>query len=159
MTDYEDRLKELDPYLLDSVRIIPELISDEYVRVPSDLAYWNARYAQAAEDFARAKHTLDLLRARLVKLIREEFASLGLKPNESQVDAAIEAHPDCIASRENVTSTERTKLEMYGNVDAVRTKRDMLVSLGAHLRAEMEHDPVIRERMAGRRVLDGQRSG
>jgi hypothetical protein len=45
---------------------------------------------------------------------------------------------------EIATEVERERLK--GAVTALLTKRDMCVQLGANHRAEMERDPVIRER-------------
>jgi hypothetical protein len=41
---------------------------------------------------------------------------------------------------------------MMGNVDSLHSKREMLISMGAHIRKEMDHDPVIREQMRGSRL-------
>jgi len=46
------------------------------------------------------------------------------------------------------------KIRLYGVIDAVRTKRDMLISIGAQVRAEMESDPSIRERSRGRKLVN-----
>lgn len=148
----DERMSELDEYLRQCVRIDPEDIQEEFVRIPSHLAYWNARYARALRDHLMAKIDLDVLKANLDPAIRLELMNRGVKVTEAQVSAAIETHEDVVAARMRVAETEVTKNEMYGSLDAIRSKKEMLVSLGAHLRAEMEGDPLIREQTRSKKV-------
>lgn len=159
---------EVDAYLAECVQITPELISEEFVRTPADLAYWNARYADGVRTHLKAKLHLDMVQRDGAKEVaeatarariecREEIQSQNDKRvTESMVEAAVETHAPLLAAREKAASAEvqarfafieaeAQKAELYGFVDAIRTKKEMLISLGAQLRKEMEGDPTIRE--------------
>jgi hypothetical protein len=56
--------------------------------------------------------------------------------------------PDGQQARAKEVAADAERVRLYGVLDALRSKRDMLISLGAHIRAEMQHDPMIRERAA-----------
>ena len=61
-----------------------------------------------------------------------------------QVEAEAVNDPKYVEAKRNEVYLEAETKRLVGMVDAVRTKRDMLVSLGAHIRAEMEHEPLIK---------------
>lgn len=145
---------EVDKYLHDCVALFPEAIGEEMTRLPADLAYWNARYADVLRAFLKAKLDEDRTFARVAIYCREELAQSG-KVTEAMVTAAVEKHPDIEAARLATIEAEVEKVRLYGVLDAIRSKRDMLQSLGAQLRVEMEHDPVARER-SGVRALTGK---
>ncbi len=146
---------ELEEYLRECVKIEPLAIQEEFVRIPADLAYWNARYALALREHLTAKIDLDVTRAKLQPIVRLAIQEAGGKVTESQVDAAIESHDSYVDARRRVADAEVAKNELFGSLDAIRAKKDMLMSLGAHLRVEMEGDPVMREHVRGRSLVKG----
>lgn len=135
---------DVDDYLAQAVGIDPLAIQEEYVRVPAELAYWNCKYAEAVNRHLRAKHHLEVTEAQLRFLCRDALEEAGRKVTESTVDSAMLRHSSYEPARFAAIEAEVEVKRLAGVVDAVRTKRDMLVSLGAHVRAEMQHDPVIR---------------
>lgn len=156
MSDPEyPRNAELDKYLKDCVAVCPEAIQEEFVRLPADLAFWNQKYAEALREFLMAKIELDITKARLQPIVRESLKTAGAKVTEALVESAIDSHDACIEARRVLAIAEVSKNELFGNLDAIRAKRDMLMSLGAHLRVEMENDPVIREQVGSRKHLRG----
>lgn len=140
---------EVDAYLADCVQIYPEAIQEEYVRMPSDLAYWAERYAKALRVYLGSKLDLDRSRARLRVACRLDLEVQG-KVTESMVESAVDQHPEMEVARLNYIEAEVEKVRISGLLDAIRTKKDMLVSLGAHVRTEMERDPLLRETSRGR---------
>jgi hypothetical protein len=73
------------------------------------------------------------------------------------VESAVEMDQRNFDAKMRAIEAEVDEKRLRGVLDAVRTKRDMLISLGAHVRIEMEHDPVIREEVRGRRLVrEGQ---
>ena len=56
-----------------------------------------------------------------------------------------------------VHDADGRRLKLQGVLDAVRTKKDMLVSLGASMRAEMQGDPSIRAAHAEARMYSTPR--
>ena len=145
--DYE----ELDAYLRDCVHIDPLQINEEFIRIPGDLAYWNGKYADALREFLMAKINKDRVKGILRIDCRDELVEAGKKPTEGLVNDHVDQHEDYIASAERLAAAETGKGRLYGVLDAVRSKKEMLISLGAHLRAEMEHDPLIRDQSRGAR--------
>lgn len=144
-------------YLRECVTVNQLDLNGEFVRVSADLAFCNARYAEAVEDLGRAKLRAEFNEARLYEEVRTAFLSEGTKPTEKMVESAIRQKEDYMASQEALIEAEGKKLRWYGLVDAVRTKRDSLISLGAQQRAEMSHDPVLRERARTERLVQNGR--
>lgn len=142
-------LAENDSYLRDCLRINPEDIQAEFIRIPGDLAYWNAQYSQAIRAHLHAKLDEKLLEANLEPVVRQALRDAGAKITEAMVKAGIESHDDYVAAQRKTIEADVWKSECYGRLDAIRSKKEMLVSLGAHLRMEMAADPLIREQMRG----------
>ena len=147
--EYEARMGSLDVYLRECVTIDPLQISAEYIRLPGDLAYWNAQYAEALRAFLRAELSRKVLWARLEPMIRGSIIAKGGKPTEAQVKAAVDGNSDYVEALEAEVEAEVQKNEIYGCLDAIRSKKEMLISLGAHMRAELEGDPSLRELSRG----------
>lgn len=144
----------IEQYLWDSIHIEPLALQEEYVRVPSDLAYWNAQYSDAFERLQRAKLSLDLGLARLNAEHRELLGVGGKKTTEAMVDAAVALDPEFERLRLEVIVAESQTKKLYGFVDAVRSKKEMIISVGAQLRAEMGGDPSLRAEHASAHMRD-----
>jgi hypothetical protein len=149
--DYPAGITDVGEYLRDCVRIEPLVIEEEYVRLPADLAYWNARFSESVQAFLTAKMNAEEHEARQRILHREILLAAGGKATESQVDAAVTCDPSIREVRIKYIAAEARKHHIGGIVDAIRTKRDMLISLGAHMRAELQGDPVLKTDRANRR--------
>ena len=124
--------------------IDPLAISEEFCETPATLAYWNAQYAEAVGPHLRAKANVERVYAETYRKVREEYADRGLKATETMVNTSVETDSDYALAREQLISAEVEKIKLRGRVEAITTKRDMLISLGAHIRAEMD-DPIIRK--------------
>jgi len=146
---------EVDSYLADCVQISPEALQEEFVRVPADLAYWGELHAQAVKQHLLAKVEVERLGARLSLECRERLLAEGKKPTESTVEAAVMLDPSYHAARLTAVEAEATRVALRSRFDAVATKRDMLQSLGAQIRVEMERDPIVREAVRGSRMARG----
>lgn len=144
---------DVDGYLADSVEIDPHVINEEFIRIPRDFAYWGHRYAQAYKAQMIAKMERDRTQARLRILVRQSIEDSGKKPTESMVDALVEQEDEWQRSRVAEIEAEAERERLRCLLEALRTKRESLVSLGAHIRQEKEHDPVIRAQLAKKREL------
>jgi hypothetical protein len=144
---------DVDEYLYESVRIEPLALEEEFVRMSADLAYWNQRYAAAVREHLTSKIAIERTASHLRIIHRERLTAENPKPpTESMVEAAVNTDEQMDKARAALIDAEVEKVRLAGVLDAVRTKRDMLVSLGAHVRAEMQADPSIRSDVAaGRR--------
>ena len=128
--------------------IDPLRISSEFSGLPSDYAFWTAKYADAVERHLAAEHDLEHTEARLSMMSREMLALRGGKTTEACVRENVVLHPDYAISKMTAIEATADKEKLRGVMEALRTKREMLVSLGAHLRAEMSVSPGLREEMA-----------
>jgi len=136
---------DVDEYLYDSVRIEPLALEEEYVRMPMDLAYWNQRYSDAVREFLTAKVAREKTLAYLYIKCREDLIASHAKPTEKMVDAAVAQSDELDQAHARVIDAEVEKSRLGGVVEAVRSKRDMLISLGAHIRAEFQREPSIKQ--------------
>jgi hypothetical protein len=148
---------EIDQYLKRAVQIEPMALEEEFVRLPADIAYWNERHSHALREYLAAKIDREQIFGRL--LTNPEFHAtlqilIGKRPTVEQLKGAISCHDDYAAARlhENEADVERQRLR--GCIDALAAKRDMIVSLGAHIRLEMMHDPIVRRNMTRLREVD-----
>jgi len=142
-------------YLKECVRIESFTIEEEFIRLPGDLAYWNNKYADVYQYWLERKQVTAEVTARRSSEIREDMtAAKGKRPLVSEVDDALTMDPAAQQAKMKEIAAEAEKVRLYGIMDALRSKREMLISLGAHMRAEMKFDPLIRERA----YLDGEKA-
>lgn len=148
------RLKdvEIGDYLKECVDLVPELLSEEFARMSADYAYWNERYAAAnraelAAEWARDKaYAATYLRRKL------ELEAEGKKAPEATVDAEVRTDAAYGAAVEAHIAAKAEREHLRGVLEALRTKREMLVSAGAHQRQEMQGDMAMRDRAALKRA-------
>lgn len=136
-------LDEAERYIRDSVSIEPLALESEYVRISSDQAYWNAKLADAFKAYERAKLNRKRLEALLQLQYREELSQSG-KVTEKVIESHVSCDPRMHTAEDEELNAEVELVQMKGVCEAVRAKREMLVSFGAHVRAEMQGDPVVR---------------
>lgn len=116
-------------------------IQTEYCRVCADLAYWGDRQAEAEEAYVLAKAALARARASASETARQVAPKATLKTVADRAEKA-----DIVRSatiRYAAATAQRTRMRV--TVNAISTKADMLVSLGATLRKEMRPNPTILE--------------
>lgn len=109
----------------------------EFSRAAHHLALWGERYAQAQRAYLRAKVDRERIESMLRLSLREDYEAAGKKATEATVDALLKTHPQYDATKLDEVDTEAEALRVRGILNAVKTKCDMLVSLGATQRAEM----------------------
>jgi len=141
--------------LKDCVSIDPLDIEAEFVRLPSDLAYWSQQYADAYEAWLDAKIDRETLYGQLYeeKLLELE-SQISQRPkvgrgkgvSDVMLEAAIKRDQEYIFARKKEIKAESEKVRLHGVLEALGAKKDGLVSIGATRRAEMERDPMIRDR-------------
>lgn len=150
-----------DEYLRECVRIDDFDIQAEYIRLPADLAYWNSRYADAYRDWNSSKLELDMLCSTLSLAIRDELINQakGGRVTLAEVEQVLHTTPQYRDAKQKEILAEADKARLYGVVDAIRAKKEMLISLGAHIRLEMGNDPLIRNaRAAASEVANHRRT-
>ena len=123
-------------FLSESVHIDYLDLKAEFIKVPSQTSYWNAQFADAHKAYLVAK-ILD----------KQVFAALwsGGEGRVDDIKAEIENSMKMKTSRARLIEAEYERERLKGVCEAVRTKKEMLISLGAHVRAEMDNEPRIKE--------------
>lgn len=145
----------LDPQTLEelqrSIEIMPEALHENYVTMASELSHWGARYGAAVHNRLRTKRRLAIVEAEATTKAHTTLLNEGVKPTEALVNATLRQTAAWQVAAEEADLAEAVERETAAHMEALRTKRDMLISLGAHVRAEMQGDLVMRERSRSRR--------
>jgi hypothetical protein len=134
----------------DAVKIEPLAMQEEFVRIPADLSYWNAQYADLLRRFLVAKAESEHLWARIWMETRETLLIDG-KATEKLIESKATCNPEWQKAHLALVELEAEKARVRGVVEAIEAKKEMLISLGAHLRAEMEGDPMVRRDVRNQR--------
>lgn len=164
---------DVEQYLRDCVDIDDTALNEEFIRVPADLAYWNHQFAEAVQELAQSKFVREQVYARRRAEVRDELMQaardaydtamdmattpaeekkIKLKaPTVDDIDSATVVDEEYAEAKQREIDAEGAKARMYGIVDAVRTKRDMLIQMGADRRVEMQGDPQLRAEAKGAR--------
>lgn len=148
-----DRDQE-DPstYLRDCVRIEPLALQEEFIRMPADYAYWNEQYRIKLEAHLLAEAERKRVYAGRLLLAGEKVNGATGKPvTVDQAKALAEGDDDYQATVRDSIHAEADMIEARGILEAIRTKRDMLMQIGATTRQEMQHDPAVRDRQRAQR--------
>ena len=138
---------EFDDYLVDSVTIDENNLNAEYMRVAADLAYWSKKSGEAQFEHLAAKAAIkrcEGVASERARSLLEADPSVS-KITEGKVDARAQQDKDVADAHDRFAHAAAWRTTVDGYVEAVKTKKDMLVSLGADLRKERENEPYLRE--------------
>ena len=141
-----------DTFLQDVINIDVLSIDEQFKKVPAELAYYNQKYADALEEHLIAKHDMERAHANAYEWLSREHDSKGKKLTVAAIEARIQLDEDYHNAKLNFIMKEAEKARLRGKVDVVSAKKEMLISLGAHLRVEMS-DPLVKAQVAGKRAL------
>lgn len=123
-----------DEFLKQVIDIDPLELEEHFRRLPAELAYYNSQYADAYARQLDAKRKLDRAHADTYHLVLDS----GKKMTVQAINAAIEEDEMYTQARKEFTDAEADKQRLRGKVDVVLAKKEMLISLGAHMRSEMQ---------------------
>ena len=139
--------------------IDPLQLQDAFIRVPADLARWTERYAQSLRRALRTEATRK-------RVFAERFLDIkttpidGMKgPSEAVIKMKVETDDLYMEAVDNEIDAEVERMRTHGIVEAIRGKKDALISLGAHVRAEMGDSPRIRGEHRGAHDVERTRAG
>lgn len=147
--------EEADLYADRSTKIDPLDMKSEYIKLPAHLAHWNARLADATENELTADLAFDRTESHLYLELREQLVAEGQKATEAMVTHRVQTDQRWVDAKMRLIEAEVELVRVKGVVTAIHAKREMLVSLGAHVRKEMEHDPTLRQASRDRSDKDG----
>lgn len=153
VSEWEKWDAEIDEYLRACVRIDPLLIEDEYKRVSSDMAYWSHRCAELHKTYQLAKLRRDQARGESYRHWRRALVKRYGKATAKDIEAEQDNDLDVLEAEASVIEGEYNRDRAKGVLESIRAKRDMLISLGAHRRVEMQGNPLIRDQARTRRMM------
>ncbi len=130
--------------MLGAVMIEDMALDEEFLRLPSDLAYWNAQYTSANKTYLLEKHECRVTEARIRLIIREETLKDKPRPTGDDLKAMVYEDEEYQDAHKKYVLAEADKERLKKFAEAVAAKKDMLQSIGAKLRVELENDPVVR---------------
>jgi hypothetical protein len=123
---------------LDEIVPIGQDLSDEFSRQPSLYAYVAMIAAQTESMWMEAKQETERVKARTDKQVRQLANATGEKITETMVSNRVILHDDVIAVEEEELSQRLQYMLMKAIVNSMEQRAQMLISLGAHLRAEAD---------------------
>ena len=133
----------LDGYLDECVRLEPMALTEELARGPGDFARWNELYATATEAYLQAKADVGRVRARRGLQLRRNRGLVaqmnpGVNITEATLADLVTLDPEVIAAEDRMIGADRDRTRIRGILSALNRKAEALVSIGAHMRSEMQ---------------------
>lgn len=130
-------------YAKECVQLEATNLQGEFVKYTADLAHWGEVVAACRQGESMAKLTRDAQAADLDAIARETLIG-DKKPTEASIHAWVTRHPAMQSAETQLVEATYRLDQAKAVYDALRSKRDMLVGLGAQQRAEMQHDPSLK---------------
>jgi len=131
--------------------ITPDDIEKEMRELPSTLAFANARFASAHNDYLLAKLVLEREEARLYLSTRSTFEAAGAKFTEKTLDSTVKMSDEYNDDRRLLIVAEVERERLKGFCITLAAKREMLVSIGMRINAELRMDPIAAAQARGAR--------
>lgn len=124
----------------EAVSIDPASLQEEFVAFPGTLSRWGALYADAISAAAYTEEDLTDTEAEVYLELR-----LGAKHTEAELKALVRTDRRVRLKRSIAMAAEAKKIRFREKIiSALHFKKDMIISLGAHQRAELGGDPLVR---------------
>jgi len=139
-----------DEFLDEVTRIDPLNIDEHFRKVPAELAYYNQQYADAVEAYLVAKAAVERAHAVAYDQLSSEVDEKGKKLTVAAIEARVQLDDEYYETKLEMLRAEAEKARLRGKVDVVSAKKEMLISLGAHIRVEMS-DPLVKTQAANKR--------
>lgn len=143
---------ETDAEIRRAVNTEPTAIQEEYCAVPADIHRWAGIVAERDEVLDVAEAELKIHEAEEAKKIVDSVPAGEKVPGEGVRQDRVRAGKGYRERVMAVARARRGKAEAMAVLEAVRAKRELLVSLGADIRQQIElaDGPTIRDRRARR---------
>lgn len=133
--DFTDGAVNID---VDDVLPIGQDLSSEFTKQPSLYAYIAVLAARAEAMWLESKRELDRIHAVIDKEVRKDLAFTDVKVTEAMVKAEIELRRGYHDALMDELDFREQHLIMQALTKAFEMRANMLISLGAHLRAEAQ---------------------
>jgi hypothetical protein len=122
----------------DCVTIDQTNLQDEYQRIAADYAYWSEKCSVSQQTYLLRKMERQRMWAQTKIELRETLTMQGERVTEARLDTETEVNDEYCAAKEMEIIAEVDYTKLKGYLEAIKTKREMLISLGAHMRQEMK---------------------
>lgn len=142
---------------LDKIVPIDADLSDEFARQPSLYAYVAMLAAQCESLYRGAQASTERTKARVDQTIREDAKALQEKVTENIVEKRVMLSAEVEEAEDTEAGYRYQYLMLRAVVASLDQRAQMLISLGAHLRAESEQTGMLIRDTKAR--LDNARQG
>lgn len=134
------RLKDIS--IEDDLFLDPERITDQLLRQPGQYAYYAGLLARAKERVEQDKLTLDLAISAAQQDIRKNWEVLfpTEKMTEKLVDAKVSMEDAVVKAQTQRISSKRKEEDLRAIVEALRHRKEMIITYSADRRAEQDMD-------------------
>jgi len=113
-------------------------IREHFVEIPAQIAYQGQVCAMLGRAASEKNYAFKEQRAETKENLRALAMSKGEKMTESRLDAMVESDGMMQHHYHQFLEAQEEYEFAKAHLEALRTKRDMLINLGAHLRTEMQ---------------------
>lgn len=113
-------------------------IREHYAEIPAQIAFQGNCCAMLGREASKRQYVYKQQRALLKERLRADASVKGERVTESRLDAMVEADYDILNWYNSYIEAQEEYDFAKAHLDGLRTKRDMLINLGAHLRTEMQ---------------------
>lgn len=140
--------------VLEVIEIDPLDIELEYTQIGAQIARYNELHVDALKEQLYAERSVKRTRAKVQLFVRSKAAADGVKMTDSRANAKVESHSKVQRAEIYAIDAKIERERLRGILKNLEGKRDMLISLGAHIRAEMQGNPSLREQYRAQRDDD-----
>lgn len=126
--------------LEEAVSVNRDDLNSEFVRLSADLAYWGEQLAEAEHEYSMAKLASEKLTAEAFVRYKEHLQSTQGRTTDSSVNAMVTKDHRIVASKTNLLTKTHERNRLKSVVESIRAKKEMIISLGAQMRAEMQSE-------------------
>lgn len=109
----------------------PDVLNEEFQKLPAQTAYWAGQYTQASEDSRNARMQLKDVHAELVIAYSKRITRRDL------LSAAVQNDARRRMAEQNYILCDRHKQRLWGVLESLKAKREALITIGANLRSEI----------------------
>lgn len=120
-----------------------------------------AHYGELAARAARQVDDLELLlenaEAKVYRLLRDDASAKGEKITEAMLEKFVSVHPRVVQFKRALNEAKQIEATAKVYVEAFRSRKDMLVQMGAQAREEYKGEVFIAARSAGEEYMAEQK--
>lgn len=125
----------------------PTAIQEHYCAVPADINRWGQIWAETKARAEEAELALDVWEnTRREKIVRDAADAGEKKPSEDRIDSMVYSDPEYERLKRDHIRLVEDRDRAAETRSALHAKKEMLISLGADLRAQVEYEREIRIR-------------